>query len=216
MKIMYLGHSCFCLENEKGVKLITDPFTRVGYELPSGLQADIVTVSHGHFDHNYTQAVGGAPAILGQEGEYEVCGVKIVAKSTWHDPKQGALRGGNLIFKFEMDGMTVCHFGDLGESYSEKIAEILKGADIWLIPVGGTYTIDANQAKEYMEKLAPKAVIPMHYRPKDGALDIAPIQTFLDLVDKNAVLSYPKGESSITKEELDGENTKIIYMERSK
>ena len=216
MKIKYLGHSCFCLEDERGVKLITDPFTRVGYELPRGLQADIVTVSHGHFDHNYTQAVGGNPAIVNQEGACEICGIKIEGNPTWHDPKQGALRGANLIFKFEMDGMSVCHFGDLGESYSEKIEKILEGADIWLIPVGGTYTIDANQAKEYMEKIAPKAVIPMHYRPQDGALDIAPMEAFLQLVDKNAVLFYPNGECSITKEQLGGENTKIIYMERSK
>ena len=216
MKIKYLGHSCFYLENERGIKLITDPFTRVGYELPSGLLADIVTVSHGHFDHNYTQAVGGSPVVVDRAGEYEIDGVKIVGKSTWHDPKQGALRGANLIFKIETDGLTVCHFGDLGESYSEKIAEILKGADIWLIPVGGTYTVDARQAWEYVEKLAPKAVIPMHYRPQDGALDIEPVHAFLELVDKNSVLSYPNGEISLAKEDLKDGERKIIYMERSK
>ena len=216
MKITYLGHSCFCIENTAGVKIITDPYTRVGYELPKNLTADIVTVSHGHFDHNYTPAIGGAPKILSSEGECEVCGVKITATHTWHDPKQGALRGSNLIFKFEIDGVKICHFGDLGEGYSEKIAKILSDSDIWLIPVGGTYTIDAIEAKEYMDKLAPKAVVPMHYRPQDGALDITPIGVFLQKIDENSVIERPLGEWSVEKTELENGKTKVIYMERKK
>ncbi len=214
MKITYLGHSCFCMENEKGTRIITDPYTKVGYELPSSLQADLITVSHGHFDHAYTAVIEGATAILSKEGEYIFEDIQIVGKHTWHDPKQGALRGDNIIFSFVIDGLRVCHFGDLGEGYNEKIAKILEGADVWLIPVGGTYTIDAKQAKEYVDKLTPKAVIPMHYRPADGKLDIAPISEFLQMFTSKDVFPCPTGEIALVKEELLDGQTRIIYMER--
>lgn len=216
MKIEYLGHSCFRIENADGVKIVTDPYTRVGYELPKNLEANIVTVSHGHFDHDYVAAIDGTPKILSQEGKYEICGVSVTATHCWHDPEQGALRGNNLIFKFEIDGVTVCHFGDLGEEYSDKIAGVLSDADVWLIPVGGTYTIDAAQAKKYIEKLLPKVVIPMHYRPLDGALDIAPINIFLQNIDTQSLINCSFGVLELTKTDLEEGKTKIIYMERRK
>lgn len=214
MKLEYFGHSGFRIKNEQGVTIFTDPYTRVGYELPTNLQANIVTVSHGHFDHNYVAAVGGSPVVVAQAGEYICKGVKIVGEQSWHDQKQGALRGGNIIFKMEIDGLTVCHFGDLGEAYSEELAEKLSGTDIWLIPVGGTYTIDAMQAKEYVQRLAPKIVIPMHYRPLDGTLDITDASPFLKGAE--SVVHCPQGEIEITQADLEEGRTKIIYMERKK
>ena len=216
MKITYLGHSCFCFEAKDGTKLITDPYTRVGYELPNGLTADIVLVSHGHFDHAYLNAVGGNPTVVSEAGNYTVNGIEIKGVDTWHDPKQGALRGKNVVFQFTIDGITVCHFGDLGEGYCDKTANAVLGADVWLIPVGGTYTIDAAQAKEYADKLSPKIIIPMHYRPTDGALDIAPIGAFLTKIPTENVLTCPNGVYALDESEIDGLTGKIIYMERCK
>ncbi len=216
MKIEYLGHSCFRIQTEQGVTIVTDPYTKVGYELPKGLQADIVSVSHGHFDHNYVEAVEGAPMIIETEGEHVVCGVKIVGEHTWHDPHQGVLRGKNIIFKMDIDGFIVCHFGDLGESYSDEIAKILSGTDVWLIPVGGTYTIDAEQAKVYIEKCKPKAVIPMHYLPEDGTLDITGAKGFLQKMNGYPIREVLSESLSLSKEDLEGEQTRIYYMERMK
>lgn len=216
MKIEYLGHSCFRIQTESGITIITDPYTKVGYELPNDLTADIVCVSHAHFDHNYVEAINGNPVIIDKEGEYAVHGVKIVGTHTWHDPKQGALRGKNIIFKLQIDGVTICHFGDLGEAYSDKIAKILFGTDVWLIPVGGTYTIDAAQAKEYIDKCKPKAVIPMHYLPKDGALDIKDANVFLQMTNKYPIIEHFSGSLCLSKEDLTEDQTKILYMERIK
>ena len=214
MKITYLGHACFCLEASNGVKVITDPYTRVGYELPSGLRADAVTVSHGHFDHNYVAAVD-TPNVISKSGDYTVNGVKISGFDCYHDEKQGALRGKNIIFTFEMDGLKICHFGDLGEKYRTDIAEKVKEADVWLIPVGGTYTIDAIQAKEYVQQCKPKAVIPMHYRPFDGALDIAEISSFLQLFKKEEIRDMGADNLTLNKEDL-MESTRILYVQRKK
>ena len=216
MEITYLGHSCFCIESKSGVKLITDPYTRVGYELPNGLTADIVLVSHGHFDHSYVEAISGKPMVISTADTLDVKGVTIKGCDTWHDPKQGTLRGKNVIFQFIVDGITFCHFGDLGEMDFEKVSQAAANADVWLIPIGGTYTIDAQQAKAYMDMLSPKLVIPMHYRPQDGKLDIAEIESFLRFFDYVRILECPHGKYSFTKEDLDGLSGKIIYMERSK
>ena len=216
MQITYLGHSCFLFESEAGVKLITDPYTRVGYELPKGLKADVILTSHGHFDHNYIEAINGAPLILDSAGKYSVCGIEVEGFDSWHDPKQGALRGKNVIFHFTIDGVRFCHFGDLGEGCNEDVADKLAGADVWLIPVGGKYTIDAVQALEYMEKLSPKVVIPMHYRPQDGALDIAPIENFLSKVSMDCVIPCKEGMLKWDKAALQQMIGKIIYMERHK
>ncbi len=216
MQITYLGHSCFLVEGETGVKLITDPYTRVGYELPNGLNADIVLTSHGHFDHNYIQAIAGSPIVLDNVGKYVLSGVEVAGFSSWHDPKQGTLRGHNVIFHFNIDGVRFCHFGDLGEGYSEELAGKLSDADVWLIPIGGTYTIDATQAWEYIDKLSPKVVIPMHYLPKDGALDIAPIENFLAKASTDRIIPCENGIFSLTKQDLADLTGKIIYMERRK
>ena len=108
MKIVYLGHSCFKIVTADNLTILTDPYTKVGYELPADLQADIVTVSHGHFDHNYVNAVHGNFTVV--TNSTCVSGISITAIPTWHDPEQGRLRGANSVYVFSVDGMKICHF----------------------------------------------------------------------------------------------------------
>ena len=214
MKIEYLGHSCFFLTSANGVRVLTDPYTKVGYELPKGLEADIVTISHGHFDHNHIQAVCNTPAVLDTKAYYAKNGVEIYGEDSFHDEKQGTLRGKNILFKIKMDGVTICHFGDLGEAYNSELASKVE-ADIWLIPIGGTYTIDSAMAKRYIEKCQPKLVIPMHYKPMDGALDIQTANAFLQDCPWE-VAEYKQGEVTLEIKDLQRKNTQILYMERKK
>ncbi len=215
MKIQYLGHSCFRMQFNGGLTVVTDPYTKVGYELPKGLTADVVTVSHGHFDHNYLPAVQ-YNCVLSNAGAYSINGVTFEGIESFHDGAQGSLRGKNIIFKIIADGLTICHFGDLGEiAYPELLAKIGK-VDVLLLPIGGTYTIDALQAKEYMEKLSPKLVIPMHYKPQDGGLDIAGSESFLQLVKDYKQTACLNGEAVLNLDDLSKEKTEILYMERMK
>ena len=213
MKIEYLGHSCFRLTDEKGVVLLTDPYTRVGYELPRGLRADIVTVSHGHFDHNNVSAIENRAKIVNAAGKTVYEDVTIEGIATWHDDKQGALRGGNVVYKIGMDGLTVCHLGDLGEAFREDLAEKIGQVDVLLLPIGGTYTIDAVQAAEYVRKLQPKLVIPMHYRPQDGSLDIDGAEAFLNTFEE-VVYAQPKNVLTVSAQTLQKDKTQIVFMER--
>ncbi len=210
MQIRYLGHSCFEFISKDGKRIITDPYTKVGYELPRGLYADVLTLSHAHFDHNYAQAVN-SKAVITEAKNYLVDGVKIEGIESYHDPKMGALRGKNIIYKITVDGVTLCHMGDIGEECSIELAEKIGKVDVLLIPVGGTYTVDAFGAKYYIEKIKPKTVIPMHYKPLDGALDIADIQPFLDLFKDEPIKKVLDGVT-----EIDADTSGIIYIERVK
>ena len=187
MKIEYFGHSCFKITLDSGVSVLTDPYTRVGYELPKGLRADFVTVSHGHFDHNFVDALAYVGEVLQSVGAYEKAGVRFIGLESNHDEKGGTLRGKNIAYIIEADGKRLCHLGDIGEPCSPAFVEKVGEVDILFLPIGGKYTIDAREAKRYMDAIAPKTVLLMHYRPKDGTIDIDTEKPFLSLVDGYAV-----------------------------
>ena len=209
MEIQYFGHSCFALIDNNGISVLTDPYTKVGYELPKGLSADIVTVSHAHFDHAYVENIAYS-FLVHQSGQQTE---NIVGIDSYHDEKQGALRGKNVIYKITIDGIIFCHLGDLGEAVSVEMVEKIGKVDVLLIPVGGTYTIDAEQAKAYVDALSPKTVIPMHYRPLDGILDIDSIEKFLKLFDEEEIEHIPDGS---TQYQLGADRRRILYMEKVK
>ncbi|MBO5412027.1 MAG: MBL fold metallo-hydrolase [Clostridia bacterium] len=214
MRIQYLGHSCFRLTSASGTAVVTDPYRGVGYEMPKGVFSDIITVSHGHFDHNYISGVEGAFSVVNTAGEFQINDVEIVGVESFHDSMQGVLRGKNCIFTIQMDGIRVCHFGDLGEEVSSEILQKIGNVDVVLLPIGGTYTITAEQAKEYVDALAPIAVIPMHYKPKDGALDIDCAKNFLSLFDEKMIERAEKGEFDFSLSAWKSSGKKLLYMER--
>ena len=214
MKIRYLGHSSFQLIESTGTTIVTDPYSdKLGCAMP-GVTADAVTVSHRHYDHDAVEKVGGSPVVIEKEGSYDLPGVEINSIKSYHDNEEGRLRGENIIFKFSMDGIEVCHLGDIGEECSTELIEALLPVDVLLIPVGGEYTIDAEQAKEYVDRIMPDIVIPMHYREKGKRLDVDKVDAFTDLFDEEEVDPEGGSEIDISREDLGGDSTKIIVMER--
>ena len=181
MKINYIGHSCFLFRGNNGTSLLTDPYGDVGLSFPR-ISCDVVTVSHGHYDHCNTGAVEGHPVILSQPGTFSACGLEIEAKECFHDDVKGAKRGKNLIFSFVLDGVKVCHLGDLGQRMDTSILQKIGRPDVLLIPVGGNYTIDGAEAAKYVLSLRPAVVIPMHYKTKGLTVDIADNSEFLRAV----------------------------------
>ncbi len=170
MKIKWLGHASFLVTSDTGTKIITDPYKpdeRLKYgEIKES--ADIVTVSHEHGDHNNVAAVKGNPKAVKGAGTVEVKRIQFKGIPTYHDAEGGKQRGPNTIFCFEVDGIRVCHLGDLGHQLSDKEVAELGKVDILLTPVGGFYTIDAKVATEVCSKLSPKVIIPMHYQNERG------------------------------------------------
>lgn len=213
MKIEYLGHSCFKLTESTGTSVVCDPFDdSIGYEMPA-INADAVTVSHGHYDHNNIKAVSGNPKIIDSESSYDLPGVEIDAIKSFHDKQRGKQRGENLIFKFRMDGIDVCHLGDLGEDCSSELIDLLLPVNVLLIPVGGNYTIDAEMAKEYVNRIMPDIVIPMHYKSKGCKLDIEKVDDFIDLFDEEYVEDSEESQIELMRSDFGGE-TKVVVLRR--
>ena len=216
MKIKYLGHSSFLLTESTGTAIVCDPYDeKVGFKMPK-VRADAVTVSHHHFDHDAVKNVEGNPVILDKEQGYELPGVVINAVKSFHDDVGGNKRGENVIFKFRMDGLDVCHLGDLGEECSPELIEAILPVNVLLIPVGGNYTIDAVMAKEYVDRIMPDVVIPMHYRVKGCEVDIDKVDEFISLAeDEGYEYEEREGEIELSREDVDEENTRIILLKRS-
>ncbi len=214
MKITWLGHSSFLLEESTATTLVTDPYhSYVGYDMPC-VDADIVTVSHSHQDHSHLESVGGNPTVLNRVGAYELDGVHILAQKSYHDNNKGLDRGKNIIFKYRMDGVDVCHMGDIGEECNAMLVEALMPVNVLLIPVGGNYTIDAEQAKEYVDRIMPDVVIPMHYKTKDCDFDIDKVNKFVNLFDDEQV-EYVEGSTvEFDRADFDGEQTKVLILEK--
>ena len=170
MKITYFGHSHFLIEGEN-YSITLDPFSGIGLK-EFETQSDYVFCSHSHFDHSNFTLAKGAKRVKN--------GYPFTIIDTFHDEKGGTLRGTNSVLLFELDGYKVAFLGDLGECANEEIIKKLSGVDLLLIPVGGTYTIDYKGALDYVEKIKPKAVIPMHYHILNSTVDIDRIEPFLE------------------------------------
>ncbi|MEK6263673.1 MAG: MBL fold metallo-hydrolase [Clostridium sp.] len=179
MKITWLGQSCFILEDSIGRKLLTDPFDpTLGYETYKG-NADIVTISHQHFDHNYSKEIKGDYKIIDKIGMFYVNDIHIKGTPSFHDRDNGLKRGDNIIFTFRMDEYSICHLGDLGHILSDDDLDAIGNVDILFIPVGSNYTIDAKQAFEITTKINPKIVIPMHYKTSLVSFPLDGVEPFL-------------------------------------
>lgn len=211
MKIRYLGHSSFLLASEAGTAVVTDPFGGIGFPMPS-VKADAVTVSHSHYDHCNVSAVSGAPVVFSEAGKYVYRDVEFFGLPCWHDGENGRLRGKNLIFKMNFDGLSVCHLGDLGERCSPALVGAIGRVDILFIPVGGVYTIDAPSAKEYVEAIRPAIAVPMHFMTKGLNMRLGSAEEFADLFSPNAV-GRCGCELAVSRRDV-GNKTKIIIMER--
>lgn len=214
-----MGHSCFKLKSKNGFVLYTDPFDseKVGIKLPKDV-ADVVTISHEHKDHNAREVITGAinrkeTFFIDKEGEYEIAGVLISAIKTFHDKKEGAERGKNLIFSIIMDGINVVHLGDLGHKLNEAQIEKLGEVHALLIPVGGNYTINAEEAIEVIKDIQPYYAIPMHYKVENMAPGYDEIEGLDKFLEKNKL---PLAGEAVHKIKLDlgslPDDTQVMLM----
>lgn len=212
MIITWQGHSCFKLQDKvgpDGVTVVTDPFNKeVGLKVPN-FEADIVTVSHQHPDHNNVEALRGTPFIIDCAGEYDFKGVLIEGIDSYHDEKEGAERGGNIIYRIEIDDISITHLGDLGHTLNDAQIEKLAGTDILLIPVGGIHTLDAKKAVEVISQIEPRIIIPMHYKTKDVKFDLDSVEKF---VKEIGLTPTYEEKLKISKKDLPSEDMELVIL----
>lgn len=212
MEITHIGHSSFKIKSPR-VTIVTDPFNpkMMGIDFPK-VDADIVTISHNHDDHNYKKGVAGEPVCLEGPGEYEVKGVKIFGIPSFHDNEKGIKRGANTMYHMILDSVSILHCGDLGHLLDDAALDAVGSIDVILIPVGGTYTVGPTEAVEIISKIEPLLVVPMHYG--SSALDekafgmLKGFSEFVKEMGKEGVVPQPK--LTITKDKLPTELTVVV------
>ncbi len=213
MIITWLGHSCFKIQDKTGpdgVTITTDPFDKkVGLKVPN-FESDIVTVSHDHYDHNNVKSLRGNPFKIDMAGEYDSKGVSVHGVESYHDTEKGKERGINIIYRIEIDNISVSHLGDLGTALDNKQLEVLVGTDILLIPVGGKYTLDAKKAVEVISQVEPRIVIPMHY--KIPGLKIDDIDTVDKFVKELGIKPTEEQKLKISKKDLPQEDMELVIL----
>jgi L-ascorbate metabolism protein UlaG (beta-lactamase superfamily) len=212
MKVKWLGHASFLISSDSGLKIITDPYPQgsgLSYA-PVNEPADIVTVSHDHFDHNSVSSVPGKPEVITGSGAKNIKGIQFRGIATHHDESQGKERGTNTIFCFSVDGIKLCHLGDLGHRLSkEQIIEV-GDVDILFIPIGGVFTIDAKMASTVIDDLKPKVAIPMHCKTPKCNWPLNTIEDFI--AGKKNVKNLNSGEMEFKAGELP-EATEIAALQ---
>ena len=200
LQIRWHGHSCFEITND--VTIVTDPHDgrSIGIPAPT-ITADIILVTHNHYDHNSVKTVQkDTSKIITDERKRTIENIQIMGIPAYHDNAHGERRGGMILYKFISDDVTFCHLGDLGHELDEKTIQQIGKIDILFIPVGGNYTIDAEQAWRVVQALKPKITIPMHYRIEGLSIPVAGVDSFLEK-NKYKVLKVGN-EIDIEKDEL--------------
>jgi L-ascorbate metabolism protein UlaG (beta-lactamase superfamily) len=212
MKVKWLGHACFLLTSDDGTRVITDPYKPGAFGLdyrPPAETADIVTVSHEHDDHNNVADVKGNPEVVRGAGVHKVKGVEFKGVATSHDQASGAQRGSNVVFCFTLDGVRVCHLGDLGHELPDKTVSEIGPVDVLLVPVGGNFTIDAGAANGVVDGIRPKIVIPMHFQnARCPNFPVATVEGFQKL--RQRVRASNDSEIEIKKDKLPAETETVI------
>lgn len=214
MTIKWLGHSCFLMTTDKGTRILCDPCdAATGYEI-APQECDILTISHDHHDHNYAALALGNPVRIDKSGEYRAGDVRISGISTYHDHDGGKKRGNNIVFIFEFDGMRIAHMGDIGEVPDEATMARMGRIDVMLIPVGGVYTIDGEEAETIVEAIKPKVVIPMHYKTPALKFELNELGDCIKLI-KDRPVHYMRSSTAHLSADTLGSD-RVIVLDYSK
>jgi len=191
--------------------VVTDPYPpAIGLKL-SRMDADVVTVSHDHDNHSYTQVVRDPTYVIRGPGEYEVAEVSVIGVPTYHDADKGARLGRNTVYLIEIDDVRVCHLGDLGHKLDDVEAEAVASPDVLLVPVGGHMAMNGAQAAEVVRQLEPRYVVPMHYAIPGLKLQLDPIDRFLK--EMGVTASEPQPKLAVQKSSVTEYETKVVVLE---
>jgi L-ascorbate metabolism protein UlaG (beta-lactamase superfamily) len=214
MKVKLLGHSAFLLTSKDGTRVLTDPYESGSYDGAVGYgpireKADVVTASHGHEDHFCLEGLPEGYQTVTEPGKHEVSGIRITGVSTYHDTRKGEDRGPNVVFIMEIDGIRVCHLGDLGHGLDSDTLEAMGDVDVLLIPVGGHFTIGPEEAVRVMKTISPAVTIPMHYKTESLGFPIQPVDDFLSLAGDHE----KAGVSEIELDKQDLRGPRIVVLD---
>jgi L-ascorbate metabolism protein UlaG (beta-lactamase superfamily) len=196
MRVELLGHACVTLTTESGQQLLIDPYEPGGFDgqmryPPIEASPDFVATTHDHADHAATDAVPGEPEVLDEARDVEAGPFRVRRFEFDHDEYDGRRFGGSVdVLLVEADGQRIVHGADIGQSPPPSVDPVLRRSDLFLVPVGGLYTIGAGQAVEWCARLAPRRVMPIHFKTEQCDLPIDGPETFLHLIASHPMNAF--------------------------
>lgn len=209
MNIKFHKNACFSIK-DGDITIVTDPHEKAA----GALKAKVVTVSHQQPDRKVIDLVQGEPRVFDWPGEYETAGVHFKGIASFHNPKESKEQKENTVFLFEWKGIRLCHLGSLGTNLTSEQLEEIGDVDILFIPVGGTETIDSKKAKEVIEQIEPRIIIPMAYcADDDDKCGLGPLEPFL--TEMSAQKSEPVEEFVLKRSELPDDASKVVVINPS-
>jgi len=208
IKIRWHGHSCFEFSNEKS--LVIDPHDGVSIGIaPPKARADIVLITHDHFDHNQARVVEKPDTIVVRESK-RIDDIDITSIKAYHDKEGGKKRGEINMYLVRYDFLKFLHVGDLGHLLDEETIKKIGKIDMLFLPVGGVFTIDAEEAYEIANKIDTRVIVPMHYKIEGLSLPIDRIDKFLEIASQSYPIRHVANEIEIEKEDIP--ETKEVWV----
>ena len=212
MEIKFYGHACFSIK-EGNATIVTDPYDEsTGLKLPS-LSSDVVVVSHNHPNHNNVKAINGEPKIFNWPGEYETQNIYFKGIHSFHNPKDDPEQNENTIFTITFKNIHICHLGDQGTKLTPEQLEKVGEVDILFVPIGSKDTINAKKAKEVVEQIEPRIVIPMVYHTEGSTIGLDTLEPFL--AEMGAKNIEPIDCFTVKRSELPEDNSKVVILNSS-
>ncbi|MDQ6681651.1 MAG: MBL fold metallo-hydrolase [Chloroflexota bacterium] len=212
MEITWYGRACFRLKG-RDATVITDPSPPSTGFVAGKHEVDLLTISHAHPDHSYTRSIT-AGLTLTRPGEYEYRNVLVTGVRAFHDAVGGAERGENMIFAFELEGVHICHLGDLGHLLTEEQLSELGPVDVLLVPAGGQFTVSPALAAEVVAQVSPKLAIPMHFAVDGASTDLLGPERFLHEMAVAEPVRQPK--AVVTSSSLPDETQVVVLDARGR
>lgn len=216
--IQWLGHTCF-LFTGNGRRVLVNPFRPIGCTAgyrPPQVPADLVMVSSRLFDEGYVDGLPGNPRFLHESGIYEFQGMQVQGILTDHDRVGGRRFGSNVVWRWNQGGLNILHMGGAAAPITVEQRILMGRPDILLIPVGGgpkAYT--AEEARDAIQVLNPRLIIPTHYLTQaadSAACDIAPVDAFLSLMEGTPVQRLGSHSATFSQADLPESGSRIAVF----
>jgi len=198
----YIGISCTIITAPDGTRIVSDPYADsprpegLGL-LPDDLEADVVTVSHSHFDHSNVEAVAGDPQIIQDPGIYQVGMVEITGYESGEGSPYGP-SGPNTVFVFQIGDVKIVHMGDGGVMTSPELLAAVENADVIVVNVDG-YVFPFDQLAPQMQQINARTVVPGHYSiSAEARFNIwATLDEFLESLPPDTVVTRTGSEIQV-------------------
>lgn len=209
MEIKFHGQACFSI-SDGGVTIVTDPFKeKIGLKLPK-LTADALTISHDSEAHNNVEGMEGDPKVFSWPGEYETKGIHFKLIHSFHNQKDDKEQRENNVAVIHWGGIRLCHLGAQGTKLTPEQLEQVGDVDILFVPVGGKECLDPKKAKEVVEQIEPRVIIPMCYDTENNNLDLGSLDAFLTVMGSK--VDEPMDSFKVKRSDLPEDNSKLLVL----